>query len=77
MLKTARERSTAASVALNQNIEQLSAAHRRIKHLEEQLQDSENCLVQERLRLTTRAESAEQRSAGVSICTFVLVKLLY
>jgi chromosome segregation ATPase len=77
MLKAARERSTAASVALNQNIEQLSAAHRRIKHLEKQLQDSENCSVQERSRLTTRAESAERRGAGVSIRAFVLVKLLY
>jgi len=67
MLKAARERSTAAS-------EQLSAAQRRIKHLEKQLQDSEKCLVQERLRLTTRAESAERRGAGVSICAFVLVK---
>lgn len=65
-LLAVRGRSDAASGALNETIDKLSVAQRRVRSLEKQLQDSESDWAQERQRLITRAEAAERRTTDLA-----------
>ena len=65
-LLAVRGRSDAASGALNETIDKLSVAQRRVRSLEKQLQDNESDWAQERQRLITRAEAAERRTADLA-----------
>lgn len=65
-LLAVRECSTSASAALNESIDKLSVANRRIRNLEKQLKDNENDWKQDRRRMMTQVEDAERRSAELA-----------